>query len=71
MAEGNRINAPTREERGTLATVEECKFALAPSLTKLMEMATSAGWQRHHVAIAMAMFADEAFDHTERSHEAH
>lgn len=71
MAEGNRINAPTREERGTLATVEECKFALAPSLTKLMEMAEAAGWQRHHVAIALAMFADDAFDEIHRSAEAH
>jgi len=71
MAERNRINAPSRVARGTLATVEECKSALSPSLAKLLEMATTAGWQRHHVAIALAMFADEVFDEVHHSAQAH
>ncbi|MCO5156681.1 MAG: hypothetical protein M9945_07975 [Aquamicrobium sp.] len=61
MAERNRINAPAHDARGTLATLEECKFALTPSLSKLVEMAEAAGWQRDHIAIAIAMFADETF----------
>lgn len=64
MAARNRINPPARPEQDSKAQIHECKFALEPSLTHLVDAAREAGWKRHHIAIALAMYADEIFDET-------
>lgn len=64
MPERNRINSPAQPERDSKAQIHECKFALEPSLARLAERAIEAGWKRHQIAIALALYADEIFAET-------
>lgn len=47
-----QINSPS-SLRSSLDYQEECKFALEPSISKLIEMAEAAGWDRSHIVIAV------------------
>jgi hypothetical protein len=56
MASGNRINPPTHTPSDPQYP-HECRFALEPSISRLIEMAVEAGWDRNHVAWAIMMLA--------------
>lgn len=58
MAKRVRINAPTK----SLADADyaaECRFAIEPSFTKMIELAAAAGWDRQQVAFATMYLAAE------------
>lgn len=59
MASGNRINPPTHTPSDPQYT-HECRFALEPSVSRLIEMAVEAGWHRNHVVWAIVMLASPA-----------
>jgi hypothetical protein len=56
MAKANRINPPSHA-LGDPQYQTHCQFALEPSVTKLLEMATAAGWDAAQVAYAIMMLA--------------
>lgn len=58
MAKRSRIHAPTKS-LGDIDYTSECRFAIEPSLTKMIELAEAAGWQRSQVAIAVMFLCAE------------
>lgn len=58
MAKRVRINAPTKLPTDADYALE-CRFCLEPSLTKMIELAVAAGWDRKHVAFATMFLAAE------------
>lgn len=65
MARTARINAPTNDVLDADYSAE-CRFAIEPSLTKMIELAVAAGWDRQQVALAAMFLAAEYA----KSHEA-
>ena len=62
MADQARINSPLGVNRETISQVRECRFALEPSLDRLVELADKAGWTKREIAVALALYADSVFD---------
>ncbi|MEI5679503.1 MULTISPECIES: hypothetical protein [unclassified Mesorhizobium] len=56
MAKANRINSPSHA-LGDPQYQTHCQFALEPSVIKLLEMATAAGWDAAQVSYAIMMLA--------------
>ncbi|WP_144862607.1 hypothetical protein [Mesorhizobium sp. J18] len=52
MARRVRINPPTNPIEHP-DYLKECQFALEPSITKLIELASDAGWDRNQAAVAI------------------
>ncbi|MND49420.1 hypothetical protein D3C81_1877850 [compost metagenome] len=57
MTKTIRINGPSGTSEKSLKYQEECQFALEPSVTRLIELATEAGWDRDQVVYAMLSIA--------------
>lgn len=57
MTKTIRINGPSGKFDKSLKYQEECQFALEPSVTRLIELATEAGWDRDQVVYAMLAVA--------------
>lgn len=58
-----KINAPTipREHADYL---RQCEFSLEPSVRKLFELATAAGWANEHAALSIARIAAQRWRET-------
>ncbi len=56
MTARNRINGPAADERD-IRHLYECKFAIEPSVTRLVEMAVEAGWGRQKVIMSLFLMA--------------
>ncbi len=60
MPKNLRINGPTSRP-DDMDYLEQCRFALEPSLFKLLSVAELAGWDRTHVAlVVLDLCAEEA-----------
>ena len=57
MTTAIRINPPDDEAIGRLQYQRDCVFALEPSVTRLIELATEAGWEEQQVFIALLCIA--------------
>ena len=57
MTKTIRINGPSGTSDNSLKFQEECQFALEPSVTRLIELATEAGWGRDQVVYALLAIA--------------
>jgi hypothetical protein len=53
-----QINPPSEHGRN-LALIAECRFALEPSMLRLLDAAEDAGWDRSTVVTALATFLAE------------
>lgn len=62
MTKAIRINGPSRVFDNDLNYQKECKFALEPSVTTLIELATEAGWSRDQVVFALLSIAADVVD---------
>ncbi|WP_332304791.1 hypothetical protein [Rhizobium sp. GR12] len=51
------INGPSQPLEESLKYQAECQFALEPSATRLIEMATEAGWDHQQVVYALLNIA--------------
>lgn len=60
------INAPTKALTDT-DYASECRFCLEPSLTKMIELAVAAGWNRKQVVLATIFVVAELMDHDSSS----
>lgn len=58
MARRVRMNAPTKSPADA-DYAAECRFSIEPSLTKMIELAVTAGWDRQQVALATMFLAAE------------
>lgn len=58
MAKRVRINAPTKSLTDA-DYAAECRFAIEPSFSRIIELAVAAGWDRQHVAFATMYLAAE------------
>lgn len=58
MVTRKRINAPTGDERD-VHYIDYCKFALEPSVSKLVDLAEDAGWSRQRVLYSLMFLAAE------------
>jgi hypothetical protein len=58
MTSKNRINPPDHPLTHP-DYQRDCQFALEPSVTKLLELAVAAGWDRNHVIDAVLVLAAE------------
>lgn len=56
MSNSLRINPPTRTTKDA-AYLQECEFALEPSVRGLMKLATAAGWEPKQAATAIAVLS--------------
>lgn len=52
-----RINPPGDESIGSRQYQRSCIFALEPSVTRLIELATEAGWDEQQVVYALICIA--------------
>lgn len=57
MTKTIRINGPSGTSNDSRRSQEECQFALEPSVTRLIELATEAGWNHEQVVYAMLAVA--------------
>lgn len=53
-----QINPPSEHGRD-LGLIAECRFALEPSMLRLLDAAEDAGWDRSTVVTALATFLGE------------
>lgn len=58
MTKRVRINVPTKSP-DDINYAAECRFAIEPSFTKMIELAVAAGWDREQVAFATMYLAAE------------
>ncbi|MDX8503481.1 hypothetical protein RFM99_34565 [Mesorhizobium sp. VK4C] len=54
----NRVNSPTVDEYD-VDYLDQCKFALEPSVRRLAELALAAGWSRPKIGFALMVLAME------------
>ncbi|MCZ4072105.1 hypothetical protein [Agrobacterium sp. LMR679] len=57
MTAKTKINGPSRAPDEGPRYQEECQFALEPSVSKLIELAVDAGWDREQVVYALLNLA--------------
>lgn len=57
MTKTIRINGPSGASNNSLRYQEECQFALEPSVSRLIELAAEAGWDRDQVVFALLSIA--------------
>jgi hypothetical protein len=57
MIDTRSVPAPTHPEREFFAYEAECRHALGPLLTGLLDMAESAGWNRRTAASTLMFLA--------------
>ncbi|TIR17084.1 MAG: hypothetical protein E5X33_26910 [Mesorhizobium sp.] len=58
MTTRNRINSPTVDEED-VDYLNQCKFALEPSIHRLAELALVAGWSHPRIGYALMVLAME------------
>lgn len=66
MSAKSKINAPTITQEHA-DYLRQCEFSLEPSVRKLFDLATAAGWTREHTAVSIARIAAQRLRETVRN----
>lgn len=66
MTAKSKINAPTITQEHA-DYLRQCEFSLEPSVRKLFDLATAAGWTGEHTAVSIARIAAQRCRETVRN----